>query len=251
MKIHFLITVLIAVTAASYQSHAQANKADWHKNTTTSFYMDVHHFGPDKVSYEAVAQAHEKDLAVQKKHGVKFINFWVNEKDGIVYCLSSAKNSRSVVSTHSEAHGLLPDEIFLVKGTMPANITEGKLFMDIHHLGTRVKANDVEKAHQKDLASQAKFGVHFLNYWVNEKTGTIFCLSQAPDSSAIIKTHKAAHGLLPVSVREIKQGGHKTPTAYLNKNKHPFYFIAHYLVVSDGRPVYQSLGNLISDYILI
>jgi hypothetical protein len=250
MKIHFLITALIAITSVSYQSHAQANKANGLKShTNTSFFMDVHHFGPGKVSYEAVAQAHEKDLAVQKKHGVKFINYWLNEKDGIVYCLSTAKNSRSVVSTHSEAHGLLPDEIFLVKGTIPANITDGKLFMDIHHLGTRVKATDVEKAHQKDLVAQTKFGVNFLNYWVNEKTGTIFCLSQAPDSSAIIKTHKEAHGLLPVSTKEIKQGARKTPSAYLNK--HPLYFIAHYLVVSDGRPLYQSLGNLITDYLLI
>jgi uncharacterized protein Usg len=248
MKIHFLITALIAVTSASYQSHAQANKVHGdknttHKKTTTSFYMDVHHFGPGKVSYEAVTQAHEKDLAVQKKHGVKFINFWVDEKDGIVYCLSTAKNLRSVVNTHAEAHGLLPDEIFLVKGTMPGTITDGKLFMDIHHLGTRVKVNDVEKAHQKDLASQAKFGVNFLNYWVNEKTGTIFCLSQAPDSLAIINTHKAAHGLIPVSTKEVKQGG-KTPTAYHNNN--PLYFIAHYLIVSDGRPLYQSLGNIIN-----
>ncbi|MGF7079571.1 DUF4242 domain-containing protein [Mucilaginibacter sp. UYCu711] len=249
MKTHFLITALIAVTSASYQSHAQANKVNWHKNTphqknTTNFYMDIHHFGPGKVSYEDVAQAHEKDLAVQKKHGVKFINFWLNEKDGTVYCLSSAKNSRSVVDTHSEAHGLLPDEIFLVKGSLPRTITEGKLFMDIHHLGTRVKVNDVEKAHQKDLASQTKFGANFLNYWVNEKTGTIFCLSQSPDSSAIINTHKAAHGLIPAKIEEVKQGVRKTPTAYLNN--HPLYFLAHYLIVSDGGPLYQSLGNLIN-----
>lgn len=211
MKIYFLITAIIAVTSVSYQSYAQANKAQAHK-IPTSYYMDIHHFGPGKVNYEAVEQAHEKDLAVQKKHGVNFINYWVNEKDGIVYCLSTAKNSRSVVNTHAEAHGLLPDEIFLVKGTLPHTLTDGKLFMDVHHLGTRVKAGDVEKAHQKDLATQGQFGVNFLNYWVNEKTGTIFCLSHAPDSLAIIKTHKAAHGLLPVSTKEIKQGG-KTPTA--------------------------------------
>lgn len=242
MKIKFLITALIAVTSF-YQLQAQGHKNTTH-HKTTSFYMDIHHFGPGKVNYADVERAHAKDLAVQKKHGVKFINYWLNEKDGIVYCLSTAKNSRSVVDTHSEAHGLLPDEIFLVKGTMPGTVTDGNLFMDTHHLGTPVKVNDVKKAHQKDLASQTKFGANFLNYWVNEKTGTIFCLSKSPDSSAIINTHKAAHGLLPAKIEKVKQGGRKTPTAYLNNN--PLYFIAHYLIVSGGRPLYQNLGNFIN-----
>jgi hypothetical protein len=246
MKINFLITALIAFT--SNQLHAQANKvAGQHKTTSgqktvTNLYMDIHHFGPGKVSYDDVAKAHQKDVAVQKKHGVKFINYWVNKKDGNVYCLSAAKNSRSVVSTHAEAHGLLPDEIFLVKGDMPSAIAGGRFFMDTHRLASPVKIIDVEKAHQKDLISQKKFGVTFLNYWVNEKTGTIFCLSQSPDSSAIINTHKEAHGLLPASTEEVEQGV-KTPTAYLNNN--PLYYIAHFLIVSGRRPLYQSAADLL------
>ena len=79
--------------------------------------------------------------------------------------------------------------------------------MDVHELGAgNVKAEDVEKAHQKDLAVQKKYGVNFINYWVDEKTGTVLCLSQASDASKVIATHKEAHGLVPVSVMAVKQG---------------------------------------------
>jgi hypothetical protein len=41
---------------------------------------------------------------------------------------------------------------------------------------------------------------------VDEKAGTIFCLAEAPDSNALINTHKEAHGLLPAYVLKVKQG---------------------------------------------
>jgi len=51
------------------------------------------------------------DLAIQKKFGVNFIKYWVDEEQGDVYCLSEAQSSDAVVKTHSEALGLVPDQI--------------------------------------------------------------------------------------------------------------------------------------------
>ena len=56
------------------------------------------------------------------------------------------------------------------------------------------------------LLKQEKYGVNFINYWVDEKRGTVLCLSQASDASKVIQTHKEAHGLIPVSVTSVKQG---------------------------------------------
>ena len=67
-------------------------------------------------------------------------------------------------------------------------------------------AKAVAEAHQKDLAVQKKYGVNLINYWVDEKNGIVMCLAQAPDSAALINTHKEAHGLIPVSVTLVKQG---------------------------------------------
>jgi hypothetical protein len=69
-----------------------------------------------------------------------------------------------------------------------------------------VTAAAVAAAHQKDLAVEQKYGVNFINYWVDEKSGTVLCLSQAPDSAAVINTHREAHGLIPVSVVKVQQG---------------------------------------------
>ena len=53
---------------------------------------------------------------------------------------------------------------------------------------------------------EKKYGANFINYWVNEKEGVVMCLSQAKDSSAVIQTHKEAHGLLPDEIMQVKQG---------------------------------------------
>jgi hypothetical protein len=176
--------------------------------TGKQLYLDVHHLGPGKVKYEDVAKAHARDLATEGKYGVEFIKFWVDTANGTVYCLASAFDTASIIHTHAKAHGLLPDQIYTVTGGQEA-AAKGvdNLYLDLHDFGAgNVKASDVAAAHQKDLAVQAKYGVNFLNYWVDEKAGTVFCLAQAPDSNALIMTHKEAHGLVPKSVKEVQQG---------------------------------------------
>ncbi len=79
-----------------------------------SLYMDIHK-GVEGLTAEAVAEAHEKDLEVQQKHGVKFLKYWYNEDDGTVFCLSEAPNKEAAEAVHREAHGLVADEIIEVK----------------------------------------------------------------------------------------------------------------------------------------
>ena len=171
-------------------------------------YLDVHYLPSGKVSFSDVAGAHAKDLAIQGKYKVKFLKYWVDESKGIVYCLSQANDSTSIRETHREAHGLLPQEILQVTPGMEAIAKKGlPYFLDVHKLGAgKVTAKDVEGAHQKDLAVQEKHGVRFINYWVNEKTGVVVCLSQASDSIKVIDTHREAHGLLPDYIAPVKQG---------------------------------------------
>ena len=46
----------------------------------------------------------------------------------------------------------------------------------------------------------------YLKYWYNEKDGTVFCLSEAPDKESAYKVHKEAHGLVPDEIIEVKEG---------------------------------------------
>jgi len=174
---------------------------------TKHLFLDVHRLTPG-IKPEAVAQAHQKDLAVEGKYGADFIKYWVAPDEGLVFCLASAADSEALRKTHAEAHGLLPDNIYLVEeGTEAALTGKTNLYLDIHYLGAgKVSVKDVAGAHQKDLAVEKKYGANFINYWVNEKEGVVMCLVEAKDSSALINTHKEAHGLLPDKIYRVKQG---------------------------------------------
>ena len=80
-----------------------------------NLYLDVHYLPAGKVTAKDVAGAHQKDLAVQKKYGVNLINYWFDEKDGVVMCLAQAKDSTDLIKTHKEAHGLVPAQVMKVK----------------------------------------------------------------------------------------------------------------------------------------
>jgi hypothetical protein len=172
-------------------------------------FLDVHEMGPGKVKPADVAGAHAKDLAVEGKHGVEFLAYWLDEKSGTIYCLSKAPSAEAVTETHKEAHGLLPAKIMQVAADNTDWKPEAgkKLFIDVHEMGAgKVKAADVAGAHAKDLAVQDKHGVKFLDYFVDEASGTIVCVAQAAKAEDVIATHKEAHGLLPKTVAEVTEG---------------------------------------------
>jgi hypothetical protein len=77
-------------------------------------YMDIHK-NMQGLTADAVAQAHQKDLEVQGKHGVKFQSYWYNEAEGTVVCLCEAPNMEAAAAVHREAHGEVADEMFEVK----------------------------------------------------------------------------------------------------------------------------------------
>ena len=170
-------------------------------------FMDVHELG--KVSAADVAAAHQKDLAAEGPFGVHFKAYWVDETAGKVYCLAEAPSAEAMVQVHEKAHGLVPKSVMQVTADNQTWVAApGKtLFMDVHHLGAgQVTAAAAADAHQKDLAAQAKHDVKYLNYWFDESTGTVMCLSEAANSDAAIAVHKEAHGLVPDSIAAVSEG---------------------------------------------
>jgi hypothetical protein len=77
-------------------------------------YMD-HHRNVQRLTTEAIAEPHQKDLEVQSKQGAKARRYWFNEEKGEVYCLFEAPNAEAAEAVHREAHGLVADEIVEVK----------------------------------------------------------------------------------------------------------------------------------------
>ena len=77
-------------------------------------YMDIHK-NAKGISKKALEEAHQKDLAVQEKHGVKFHKYWYNEDEEKVFCLFEAPNKEDAAAVHKEAHGGVADEVIEVR----------------------------------------------------------------------------------------------------------------------------------------
>ncbi|MEJ1240443.1 nickel-binding protein [Chryseolinea sp. T2] len=77
--------------------------------------------------------------------------------------------------------------------------------MDYHKI-QNITVEDVVKAHMADLAIQEQYGVRYLQFWINEKAGTVFCLTEGPDARTCEMVHQMAHGNLACSITEVQTG---------------------------------------------
>src|SRR6185437_11381825 len=72
--------------------------------TPMPMYMDIHDV--PGVTPEDVAKAHLEDVRIQAKHGVEYVKYWLNQKQGKIYCLCTAPSAKAADAEHREAHGL-------------------------------------------------------------------------------------------------------------------------------------------------
>lgn len=77
------------------------------------------------------------------------------------------------------------------------------LYMDLHRGLKGLSREEVELAHQLDVQVQDKYGVKFQKFWMNEETGTIFCLIEAPSKEACAAVHFEAHGKMACEIIEV------------------------------------------------
>ena len=75
--------------------------------------MDIHNL-PEGTTPEDVAKAHAKDMEIQRKYGVEYHKYWVNDTGSKVYCLAHAPNAEAAECVHREAHGMMAEKIIEV-----------------------------------------------------------------------------------------------------------------------------------------
>lgn len=73
-------------------------------------YLDIHDLH-GAVDIDELAKAHAADVEVQKKYGVNYLKYWVNESRGKVFCLVEAPNAEAANRVHREAHGLVAQRL--------------------------------------------------------------------------------------------------------------------------------------------
>jgi class 3 adenylate cyclase len=63
---------------------------------------------------EDVAEAHRRDVDIQDRHGVKYMAYWFDERNGAAFCLVHAPDPATAERVHREAHGEIPNAIIPV-----------------------------------------------------------------------------------------------------------------------------------------
>ena len=81
------------------------------------------------------------------------------------------------------------------------------LFMDVHTIEGGVSEADVAGAHEADIATQDRYGVRYLRYWVDAGAGRIFCLVEADTADDAITVHREAHGLVADEIHPVTEHG--------------------------------------------
>jgi hypothetical protein len=77
-------------------------------------FMDTHTI-EGGVAFDDVATAHLADLRTQGDYDVRYLRYWVDERQGKVFCLVEAPSAAAAATVHREAHGLVAQEIYTVQ----------------------------------------------------------------------------------------------------------------------------------------
>lgn len=76
-------------------------------------FMDLH-IVPG-VNAKDVAEAHSRDVYLEKDHNCKCLTYWIDEIRGHVFCLVDAPDKEAVYKLHNRSHGLIPHKIIEVQ----------------------------------------------------------------------------------------------------------------------------------------
>jgi Protein of unknown function (DUF4242) len=65
-------------------------------------------------------------------------------------------------------------------------------FIDVHSGFVGVTEEQLQAAHEADLAIESDEGVHFERAWLDPESGKVFCLSSGPSKEAVMRVHERA-----------------------------------------------------------
>lgn len=112
--------------------------------------------------------------------------------------------------------------------------------MDFHQFES-ISIEDVKKAHIADISVQDKYGVRYLQFWVNQAEGTVFCLTEGPSAQACQSCHQEAHGNVACNIQPVESGFFDL---FMGKSLTPE---DHLILTEDGKPDGTNRTILIAD----
>lgn len=70
------------------------------------------------INAKEVAEAHSRDVYLEKDHQCKCLTYWIDELRGHAFCLIDAPDKESVYELHNRSHGLVPHKIIEVQADL-------------------------------------------------------------------------------------------------------------------------------------
>jgi class 3 adenylate cyclase len=77
------------------------------------------------------------------------------------------------------------------------------LYMDRHEMPDDATPLDIAEAHGRDVEVQQKYGVDYITYWFDHRSGAGFCLAEGPSAEAVEAVHREAHGQMASKIIEV------------------------------------------------
>jgi hypothetical protein len=74
---------------------------------------------------EDIAKAHAKDMETQRKYGVEYTKYWVNESGRKLFCLCHAPNAEAAECVHREAHGMVAEKLIEIQPELAEGLLGG------------------------------------------------------------------------------------------------------------------------------
>ena len=65
-------------------------------------------------------------------------------------------------------------------------------FLDVHTGFVGGTVQQLQAAHERDIAIEKDEGMHFERAWLDPESGKIFCLSHGPSREALMRIHERA-----------------------------------------------------------
>ena len=63
------------------------------------------------------------------------------------------------------------------------------MYIDRHD-APGLSPEEVSEAHDRDVALQEQYGVHYHTYWLILSNGSVFCLAEGPSQEAVEPVHQ-------------------------------------------------------------
>lgn len=192
-------------------------------------FMDLHINSDGEISIDDLIEKHQADLIAQKKFEVQFRGMWVNEDEGMVFCLMEGPNKEACASVHQHAHGDQGCNIVEV------NPGDYKRFLS----GSRINESDI---------AETKPGIFDSGYRTLLRFEVIFSLQNpGPEYAKIQQSIKKYKGSLLITPSKAIEAGFRYASeafrcAEMIKNHidHKFPGLDYRISIVSGKPVEEN-----------